>query len=65
VQAGGRAIRSAEDRAFTVLFDARFAERRYRERLPRSWREELVEVDDPASAVRAFWEACKAAPPES
>ena len=57
VQAGGRAIRSAEDRAFTVLFDARFSHDRYRERLPRSWREELREVDEPAAAVREFWES--------
>jgi DNA excision repair protein ERCC-2 len=55
VQAGGRAIRSADDRAFTVLFDARFVDERYRARLPRSWREELVEVAEPAGAVRAFW----------
>lgn len=59
VQAGGRAIRTETDQAFTLLMDRRFAEKRYLERLPRYWREELEIVQDPAPAVRAFWARCQ------
>jgi DNA excision repair protein ERCC-2 len=55
VQAGGRAIRSADDRAFVMLLGRRFTEPRYRERLPRFWQEELVVAPDPLPVLRAFW----------
>ncbi len=55
VQAGGRAIRSAEDRAFTILFGRRFSEPLYRGKLPAWWQQELCTVDDPVPAVRSFW----------
>ena len=56
IQAGGRAIRTETDRAFTLLLGRRFAEKRYRDRLPQYWREELQILQDPVPAVRAFWE---------
>jgi DNA excision repair protein ERCC-2 len=59
VQAGGRAIRSAQDRAFVMLLGRQFSEPRYREKLPRSWREELEIVRDPLPSLRAFWARAK------
>lgn len=55
VQAGGRAIRSHLDRAFTLLLCRRFAEPAYRSKLPAYWREELIETRDPVDLVREFW----------
>ncbi len=60
VQAGGRAIRGPDDRAFTALLCRRFAEPAYRDPLPAWWRDELVDARDPVPALRAFWE--RAAP---
>ena len=56
VQAGGRAIRTPEDRAFILLLGRRFSEPLYRKRLPAQWREELIDSDDPVALVRDFWE---------
>lgn len=53
LQAAGRPIRSAEDRAAIVLMDERFAWKRYRSSLPDDL--DLRVVDDPARAVRRFW----------
>jgi DNA excision repair protein ERCC-2 len=55
VQAGGRPLRSAADRAAIVLLCRRFSEPMYREHLPAWWRAELLEVSDPLPALRAFW----------
>jgi DNA excision repair protein ERCC-2 len=55
VQAGGRAIRTPEDRAFTVLLGRRFREPMYHDKLPAYWREELRFCDDPIALVREFW----------
>ncbi len=43
MQAAGRAIRDAEDRAIIVLMDERFAQRRYTRFLPKTMRPEKVE----------------------
>ncbi len=56
IQAGGRIIRCESDRGFIMLLDGRLAARGYREKLPQYWREELLVVDDPVSAVRRFWQ---------
>jgi DNA excision repair protein ERCC-2 len=56
VQSGGRALRTPEDRAFTLLLGRRFAEPLYRSRLPQYWQNELITTDDPVAHVRAFWE---------
>ena len=61
VQAGGRAIRSATDRAFVMLIGRRFAQPLYQRGLPTFWREELVATDDPVGEVRSFWEELDAA----
>lgn len=55
VQAGGRAIRAPDDRAFIMLLGRRFAEPLYRRKLPDYWQRELVEADDPVPVVRTFW----------
>lgn len=55
VQAGGRAIRSASDRAFVMLIGRRFMQRQYQRGLPAFWREELVPSEDPVAEIRAFW----------
>lgn len=54
LQAAGRAIRSADDRAVVVLADERFTWDRYRRCLPDDRRPGTVE--DVAGAVKGFWE---------
>lgn len=54
LQAAGRAIRSADDRACVVLADERFTWDRYRGCLPDGLRPATVE--DPVGTVRDFWE---------
>ncbi len=61
VQAGGRAIRTPDDRAFVLLLGRRFSEPLYRDRLPAYWREELIDSDDPVPLVRAFWQSADVA----
>ena len=56
VQAGGRALRSAEDEAFIMLLGRRFGERQYQLGMPAFWREEIVISDDPVAEVAAFWQ---------
>jgi DNA excision repair protein ERCC-2 len=55
IQAGGRAIRTPEDRGFVMLIGRRFAEPPYLERLPAEWRERMVRVEDPVEAIERFW----------
>jgi hypothetical protein len=38
-----------------MLLCRRFSEARYRDRLPGTWREELISVDDPLPLLRKFW----------
>ncbi len=59
VQAGGRAIRGPDDRAFILLLGRRFLEPRYRDKLPVFWQQELEVAADPLPVVRAFWERQK------
>jgi DNA excision repair protein ERCC-2 len=42
LQAGGRVIRSEEDRGTLVLVDDRFLSRKYVEMLPEEWRDFVV-----------------------
>ncbi len=58
VQAAGRVIRTEQDRGVIVLFGARFAEERYREKLPATWQNELEysATHEPLiERVRRFW----------
>lgn len=55
VQAAGRIIRGPTERGIIVLFGERFAEPRYRHRLPAYWQDEIIETDDPLPVVSAFW----------
>jgi DNA excision repair protein ERCC-2 len=60
VQAGGRVIRTETDRGFVLLLDARFAQERYFQKLPATWREEILWADDGDAVlrlVREFWQA--------
>ncbi len=54
IQAAGRVVRSQEERGAVVLVGRRFGWREYRDLLPEEW--SLVRVEDPAEAVRQFWE---------
>lgn len=58
VQAAGRLIRSPEDRGVIALFDRRFLQRPYRDRLPADWMPEeglSSLVGDPARAAVEFF----------
>lgn len=58
VQAGGRLIRSEQDRGVVVLFDPRFCRKPFRSHLPKSWLDPQTErprTGDPVEAVRAFF----------
>jgi DNA excision repair protein ERCC-2 len=55
VQAGGRAVRSATDRAFVMLLCRRFGQKLYRDALPGYWRDEMVTTGEPVAVVREFW----------
>lgn len=55
-QAGGRVIRTAEDKGAVLLLDERFAQRQYRELFPREWEEcDMVNVQEMKEALRLFW----------
>ena len=55
MQAGGRAVRSATDRAFVMLLCRRFGQKLYRDALPGYWRDEMVATGEPVALVREFW----------
>lgn len=58
VQAAGRLIRSAEDSGVIALFDRRFLDRPYRDRLPADWLSGAggdTLSGDPAAAARVFF----------
>ena len=57
VQAGGRVIRKETDRGFVMLLGRRFADERYREKLPGFWRDELSAVNEPGKILQEFWSA--------
>ena len=55
-QAGGRVIRTAEDKGAVLLLDERFLQRQYRELFPREWEEyRVVDVREMKEALREFW----------
>lgn len=55
-QAGGRVIRTAEDKGAVLLLDERFMQRQYRELFPREWEEyQVVDVGEMKEALREFW----------
>ncbi len=56
-QAGGRVIRTAEDRGAILLLDERFLQQSYRELFPREWFPcTVVGQETLAEELRAFWE---------
>ncbi len=58
VQAAGRLIRSADDFGVVALFDRRFLDRPYRDRLPADWLPDAgpqALAGDPAAVARAFF----------
>lgn len=61
VQAAGRLIRSADDSGVIALFDRRFLERPYRDRLPADWLADDADPvslsGDPAQVARDFFAA--------
>lgn len=58
LQASGRVIRSETDRGAVLLVDARFAQARYQQLLPRWWRMEHVRSPEQISALlQSFWAA--------
>lgn len=55
-QAGGRVIRTAEDKGAILLLDERFLQQQYRELFPREWLEyEIVNVGEMKETLREFW----------
>lgn len=55
-QAGGRVIRTAEDKGAVLLLDERFLQRQYRELFPREWEEyQVVNVREMKEALQQFW----------
>ena len=56
-QAGGRVIRTAEDKGAVLLLDERFMQRQYRELFPREWADcEVVNVQQMKESLRRFWQ---------
>ena len=56
-QAGGRVIRTAEDKGAVLLLDERFMQRQYRELFPREWEDcEVVNVQQMKESLRRFWQ---------
>lgn len=55
-QAGGRVIRTAEDKGAILLLDERFLQRQYLELFPREWFPyEAVDIQGMERALEAFW----------
>lgn len=56
-QAGGRVIRTIDDKGAILLLDERFLQRQYRELFPREWEEyEVVDITEMKKVLRHFWE---------
>ena len=57
-QAGGRVIRTAEDRGVILLLDERFLRREYMKEFPREWSSfDTVTIDTLDEHLNAFWSA--------
>ena len=55
-QAGGRVIRTAEDKGAILLLDERFLQRQYRELFPREWKEyKIVDIPQLKTELNTFW----------
>lgn len=55
-QAGGRVIRTAEDKGAILLLDERFLQRQYMELFPREWVPyEVVNCETMVQSLREFW----------
>ena len=56
-QAGGRVIRTAEDKGVILLLDERFLQRQYQELFPREWFPyEVVDAGGMERILKKFWE---------
>ena len=56
-QAGGRVIRTAEDRGVILLLDERFLRREYMKEFPREWNStRTVTIDTLEENLRSFWD---------
>lgn len=56
-QAGGRVIRTVNDKGVILLLDERFLQRQYRELFPREWFPyDVVDCVEMERVLRAFWE---------
>ena len=56
-QAGGRVIRTMEDKGAILLLDERFMQRQYRQLFPREWEPyQIVNLPEMKEALRHFWE---------
>lgn len=56
-QAGGRVIRTIEDKGAILLLDERFMQRQYRELFPREWEDyEVVNATEMEESLRRFWQ---------
>lgn len=56
-QAGGRVIRTAEDRGAILLLDERFLQRQYLDLFPREWFPyEIVNLEKMESELKKFWD---------
>ena len=56
-QAGGRVIRTVEDRGVILLLDERFLERQYTSLFPREWYPyEVVDEHTLADSLKKFWQ---------
>ena len=57
LQAGGRVIRSENDRGAVLLIDPRFAQQEYQDLLPREWKTQRAENQDQLMEILAlFWD---------
>ena len=57
LQAGGRVIRTENDRGVIALLDERFGYRRYEQLFPREWVPNIrVSLDTIEEKIDAFWE---------
>lgn len=62
-QAGGRVIRTAEDRGVILLLDERFLQRQYLDLFPREWFPyEVVNCEEMQKSLEKFWGGDEGAP---
>lgn len=62
-QAGGRVIRTAEDRGVILLLDERFLQRQYLDLFPREWFPyEVVNCEEMQKSLEKFWRGDACAP---